>query len=64
VKTYCPTTTQIRAPATPQYPRIPSGEENFAGTALGLDNDGDGAYDMADANCDGVPVELMTFEIE
>ena len=38
--------------------------ENFAGTALGLDNDGDGTYDMADVDCEGFPVELMTFEIE
>lgn len=41
----------------------PSGEEDFAGTALGLDNDGDGTYDTSDANC-VIPVELMKFEIE
>jgi len=42
--------------------------ENFAGTTLGLDNDGDSVagsnYDMADPDCEGFPVELMTFEIE
>jgi len=52
------------------HPAIPShscnhlGDEDFDGTALGLDNDGNGVYDMADTNCEGVPVELMTFEIE
>ena len=29
----------------------PSGEEDFAGTGLGLDNDGDGSYDTNDSNC-------------
>jgi len=41
----------------PQMPKNscnPSGTENFAGTALGLDNDGDGTYDTADSNCMGV----------
>jgi len=27
------------------------GTENFAGTALGLDNDGNGVYDTSDSNC-------------
>ena len=62
------------------HPAIPSNScnpaatafvENFAGTTLGLDNDGDSPasvgssnYDMADPDCAGFPVELMTFEIE
>ncbi|MCW8926165.1 MAG: cytochrome c family protein [Xanthomonadales bacterium] len=29
----------------------PSGTENFSGTSVGLDNDGDGQYDTADADC-------------
>jgi len=29
-------------------------EENYAGSTIGLDNDGDGSYDMADAECSGV----------
>jgi len=29
----------------------PAGEENFAGTTLGLDNDGDGSYDTNDSDC-------------
>lgn len=29
----------------------PAGEEDFAGTTLGLDNDGDGNYDTADSDC-------------
>ena len=29
----------------------PAGEENIAGTTLGLDNDGDGNYDTADSDC-------------
>lgn len=47
----------------PTNPCNPSGGENYAGTALGLDNDGDGTYDTSDANC-VIPVELMQFEIE
>ena len=48
------------------HPNIPSSScngENFAGTATGLDNDGNGLYDVADPTCP-VPVELMIFEIE
>jgi hypothetical protein len=52
------------------HPAIPtnscnfSGGENFAGSSSeGLDNDGNGFYDTADANC-VIPVELMKFEIE
>jgi hypothetical protein len=50
-------------PSIPSDSCNPSGEEDFAGTALGLDNDGDGTYDTSDANC-VIPVELMKFEIE
>jgi hypothetical protein len=50
-------------PAMPTNACNPSGGENFAGTAAGLDNDGDGVYDTADSNCT-IPVELMIFEIE
>jgi len=38
----------------PQIPKNPcnaDGDENFAGTPLGLDNDGDGSYDTADSDC-------------
>ncbi len=38
-------------PAMPTNSCNPSGGENFAGTALGLDNDGDDIYDTADSNC-------------
>jgi len=37
--------------------------ENFAGTTAGLDNDGNGLYDVNDPTCP-IPVELMIFEIE
>jgi hypothetical protein len=50
-------------PAMPDNPCNLSGGENFAATPLGLDNDGDGTYDDADADCQ-IPVELMIFEIE
>jgi len=33
----------------------PSGEEDFAGTAIGLDNDGDGLYDGNDPDCAAAP---------
>ncbi|MDX2427329.1 MAG: hypothetical protein QNK22_01435 [Xanthomonadales bacterium] len=48
------------------HPNIPSSAcsgENFGGSATGLDNDGNGVYDTADASC-LIPVELMIFEIE
>jgi hypothetical protein len=48
----------------PTNPCIASGGENFAGSSTGLDNDGDGIYDLTDTDCEGVPVELMLFEIE
>jgi len=38
----------------PQIPKDPcnaDGDENFAGSTLGLDNDGDGSYDTADSDC-------------
>ena len=38
-------------PAMPTDSCNASGSENFVGTALGLDNDGDGAYDTADSDC-------------
>ena len=47
------------------HPNIPSSScngENFVGST-GLDNDGNGLYDVADDTCP-IPVELMIFEIE
>jgi len=47
------------------HPKIPSnscnvgGVENFAGTSLGLDNDGDNSYDAADSNC----TVIVTFSV-
>ena len=41
----------IGHPAIPTNSCNPSGTENFAGTAIGLDNDGDGTYDTADPKC-------------
>ena len=41
-------------PAMPTNSCNPSGGEDFAGTALGLDNDGDGIYDTADLDCGSV----------
>jgi hypothetical protein len=38
-------------PQIPQDSCNPNGEEDFAGTSLGLDNDGDGSYDTADSDC-------------
>ena len=38
-------------PAMPLDSCNASGTENFAGTAIGLDNDGDGNYDSADSDC-------------
>ena len=38
-------------PAMPSNACNPSGEEDFAGTSLGLDNDGDGVYDTSDSDC-------------
>lgn len=38
-------------PNKPTDPCNPNGEENFAGTSIGLDNDGDGLYDLNDDNC-------------
>ena len=59
-----PGTGHPNIPSNPCNPADAAFEENFAGTTLGLDNDGDGIYDMADVDCDGLPVELMIFEIE
>lgn len=44
-------------PAMPTAPCLGSGGENFAGATSGLDNDGDGVYDLADGDCAGTPVE-------
>ncbi len=49
-------------PAMPTDSCNPSGSENFAGTALGLDNDGDGVYDTADSDC-GVVAETATLTL-
>ena len=54
VKMFSPTTMPNRAPGHPAIPKNScnvDGDENFAGSALGLDNDGDGVYDTADSDC-------------
>lgn len=38
-------------PGKPTDPCNPNGEEDFAGTFIGLDNDGDGLYDQNDSDC-------------
>ncbi|MGA9572623.1 MAG: hypothetical protein WBS20_01615, partial [Lysobacterales bacterium] len=47
-------------PAMPTDSCNPSGSENFAGTTLGLDNDGDGVYDTADSDC---MVAALTYSV-
>ena len=49
-------------PAMPTDSCNPSGGENFAGTALGLDNDGDGIYDTSDSDC-GVVADTATLTL-
>jgi hypothetical protein len=49
-----PTVAHPVMPSNPCNPG-PAFNENFAGTTIGLDNDGDGVFDMADSNCSGVP---------
>ena len=44
-------------PSMPTDSCNPAGNENFSGTTLGLDNDGDGSYDTADPDC------ITTFKI-
>lgn len=45
----------------PEFPNKPTdpcnqlGEEDYAGIRMGLDNDGDGKYDMSDRDCQGSP---------
>ncbi len=41
-------------PNKPTNPCNPAGQENSAGSSLGLDNDGDGLYDTADPDCPAV----------
>ncbi|MHB8790564.1 MAG: choice-of-anchor D domain-containing protein [Desulfobulbaceae bacterium] len=38
-------------PNKPTNPCNPAGEENFAGTTIGLDNDGDNLFDQNDTDC-------------
>ena len=38
-----------------------AGGENYAGDAMGLDNDGNGIYDGNDPGCAGSPVEPTTW---
>lgn len=52
------------------HPNIPTdacnvdGSENFAGAAVGQDNDGDQAYDGLDSDCLGTPVpDVMSAEL-
>lgn len=47
-------------PQMPQDSCNADGDENFAGTAIGLDNDGDGSYDTADSDC---AVEAVTYSV-
>ena len=49
-------------PAMPTDSCNPSGGENFAGTALGLDNDGDDIYDTSDSDC-GVVADTATLTL-
>ena len=49
-------------PAIPPDSCNPSGGENFAGTALGLDNDGNDIYDTSDSNC-GVVADTATLTL-
>ena len=46
-------------PSMPAKSCSPAGEENFAATILGLDNDGDGSYDTADSDC----IETVTYTV-
>ena len=41
----------ISHPAIPTDPCNPNGSEDFRGSPEGLDNDGDGVYDVADPDC-------------
>lgn len=41
-------------PNKPTDPCNPAGEENFAATPIGLDNDGDDVYDQNDSDCQAV----------
>jgi hypothetical protein len=44
-------------PNKPTDPCSLLGEEDYEGSAIGLDNDGDGAYDGADSDCGGPPTD-------
>jgi hypothetical protein len=44
----------------PTDPCNPSGSENFAGIAEGLDNDGDNLYDGADPDCQAVGAPMIS----
>lgn len=50
---YYATTPNASYPDMPTDSCNPSGGENFAGTTIGLDNDGDNQYDQNDTNCQG-----------
>jgi hypothetical protein len=45
-------------PNKPTDPCNPAAEENFAGTAIGLDNDGDGLYDLNDGDCQAAAPDI------
>ena len=43
-------------PSKPTNPCNPAGEEDLAGTTIGLDNDGDNLFDLNDTDCQAAPV--------
>jgi hypothetical protein len=52
---HTPTPPDADHPEKPTDPCNGAGEEQFAGAAIGLDNDGDLVYDTADVDCQDLP---------